>query len=186
MDSANITLLLNRVAEGDSAAKEELFRALYAQLGRVARNQLSRAGTLSLDAPAILHETYLRLEGRGGLSGFPNRRAFFSYASTVMRTVIVDYVRERLAEKRGGELARVTLQTGFAEVGLDEEILELNDAMTALERVDPRCHLVVQLRYFGGLTEAEVASLLEMSTATVGREWYKARAFLFERMQSGK
>src|SRR5262249_58637430 len=100
MNPHDITALLNRVTEGDLAAKEELYRRLYEELMRLARTHRYRAGHITLDAPAILNESFLRF--RSGV--FPNRRAFLGYASTVMHTVIVDYVRERKAQKRGGEL----------------------------------------------------------------------------------
>lgn len=185
MDSKSntITSLLAKAANGDLRARDLLYRTLYIQLNRVARNQLARAGTLSLDAPALLHDTYLRIETANRRSRFPNRRAFFTYASTVMRTVIVDFVRERQAQKRGSGAERITLRTGLDQIAMNHDhLIALNDAMTSLERVEPRCHKVVELRYFGGLTEDEIAEVLEISVPTVRRDWFKARAFLFEHL----
>ncbi len=182
-DPRTITFLLQQAASGDPQAKNKLYRALYAQLTRVARNRLARMGTMSLDAPAILHESYMRIDASRSAADFPNRKAFFTYASTVIRTVIIDYVRERQAQKRGANQV-TSLNTGIGEVVVDEQsLLDLNQAMADLERLDPRCHQVVEMRYFGGLTEAEIAELLEVSVPTVKRDWYKARAFLFNYLQ---
>jgi RNA polymerase sigma factor (TIGR02999 family) len=109
------------------------------------------------------------------------RKAFFAYASHVMRSVIVDYVRERRAQKRGGGEAMITLTTGVAEESIGEDaIAHLHEALKALEQIDARAHLVVEMRYFGGMTEEEIADLLEVSVPTVKRDWRKARALLFD------
>jgi RNA polymerase sigma factor (TIGR02999 family) len=182
-DAGTITFLLQKVAGGDLLAKDKLYRTLYGQLSRIARNRLARTGAVSLDAPAILHESYMRIEGSRSEGGFPNRKAFFTYASAVIRTVIIDYVRERQAKKRGANQI-TSLNTGVGEVVVDEQtLLELNQAMADLERLDPRCHQVVEMRYFGGLTDAETAELLGVSVPTVRRDWYKARAYLFKYLQ---
>ena len=98
-----------------------------------------------------------------------------------MRTVIVDYVRERHAQKRGGGDALITLTTGVEGVVIEEHSLgHLHDALKSLEKIDARSHLVVEMRYFGGMTEEEIADLLAVSVPTVKRDWRKARAFLFD------
>ena len=180
----DVATLLDDIAAGDVSARDRLYSALYPDLMRLARAHLSRAGTVSLDAPALLHDAYLRLGGRTDLN-HRNANVFFAYASKVMRSVLVDYVRERKAQKRGSGERMLTLTTGIAEEIFDEDTLdELHVALQALERVDERSHRVVEMRYFGGLTEDEVAAALQISVPTVKRDWRKARAFLLEYMQS--
>jgi RNA polymerase sigma factor (TIGR02999 family) len=182
---AEITVLLQRSAHGDKTAREQLYAVVYPELMRIARMRLGSAGTVSLDAPALLHEACLRFVDRNDVA-FANRRMFFAYASSVMRNVIVDCARARLAEKRGNGERAVTLETGVAGTAfVDEDIESLNSAMSALAAVDERSHKVVEMRYFGGLREEEIAELLEISVPTVKRDWRKARAFLLREM-SGK
>lgn len=137
---------------------------------------------MTLDSSAVLHEAYLRIERSVGEREFANRRAFLGYASTVMRSVIVDYVRERKADKRRGSDIEITLDTGLADIvgAGDDGILEVHEALMALESVDQRAFRVVEMRYFGGLTEQEIAEVLEVSVPTVKRDWRRARAFLFD------
>jgi RNA polymerase sigma factor (TIGR02999 family) len=180
-DCRTITRLLHRAAQGDLPARDKLYSALYRELSRIARSHLSRAGTISLDAPAILHDSFMRMEGTAPQGEFANRRVFFGYASTVMRNVIVDYVRERRAQKRGAGERELTLNTGIVETVLaEEDILDLHEALCDLERVDPRSHRVVEMRYFAGMTEEEIAGVLDVSVPTVKRDWRKARAYLFD------
>jgi RNA polymerase sigma factor (TIGR02999 family) len=132
----------------------------------------------------LVHEAYLRLHPNQAQRDFNNRRAFFGYASQVMRSVVLDYFRERQAIKHGGEYTAVTLDTSIAENLAGEDYIALNDAMIALEEVDPRCMKVVELRFFGGLNEQEIADVLDISVPTVKRDWRKARLFLFDKMKS--
>jgi len=179
----DITLLMQQASSGDAAARNRLYAALYPDLMRIARAHLSRAGTVSLDARGLLHEAFLRLN-RGTGEARANQRIFMGYASAVMRNVIIDYVRERAAQKRGGGTRMLTLTTGIAGEAIGEDAFEdLHEAMMALERIDPRSHHVVEMRYFGGLTEEEIAATLDVSVPTVKRDWRKARAFLFDRLQ---
>lgn len=153
---------------------------VYAELMRLARAQLSRAGTLSLDAPMLVHESYLRFHRQGAVAE-AERRQFYAYAAQVMRTVIVDYVRARCAQRRGGGEAPVTLTTGVAGTVIGENGIErLHESMQALNAIDPRAHQIVELRYFGGLTEAEIAQVIGVSVPTIKRDWRKARAFLYD------
>ncbi|MBS0589432.1 MAG: sigma-70 family RNA polymerase sigma factor [Proteobacteria bacterium] len=176
---SEVTQLLQRANAGDAAAREPLYRLLYPELMRLARSHLSRAGTLSLDAPGLLHDAYLRLTANRTLPD-TNRRVFFAYASRVMRSVIVDYVRERNAQKRGGGVQSVTLTSGLGETIFTEHSLtDIERALTALENLDARAYRVVEMRYFAGLTEEDIAGVLEVSVPTVKRDWRKARAFLY-------
>ena len=183
-DGRTITRLLQRVADGDQPALESLYSALYRELSRLARSHLARAGTITLDPPAVLHDAFIRIVGTGEPGQFPNRKVFFGYASAVMRTVVVDYVRERRAQKRGGGERDLTLNTGIAEsVMAEDQLIGLHEALNQLARIDDRCYRVVEMRYFGGLTEEEVAEVLDVSLPTVKRDWRKARAFLFDYLQ---
>jgi RNA polymerase sigma factor (TIGR02999 family) len=180
---AAITLVLNRALAGDVAAREHLYTLLYAELLRLARSHLSGSGAQSLNPSALVHEAYLRMLGRDG-APMRNRRAFFAYASTVMRSVLVDHVRARGADKRGGLLTPVTLTTGVLNgVAAEEDCSRLSDALDALRSVDERGFRVVEMRYFSGMTEEDIASHLEVSIPTVKRDWRKARAFLFEQLR---
>jgi len=180
---ADITLLLERSSQGDAAARERLYALVYPELMQIAKMRLGRAGTVSLDAPALLHEACLHFVDHLDTS-FPNRRVFFAYASTVMRNVIIDYVRAQRAGKRGGGVRCVTLTTGVPGTVLsDDEIEDLGAAMTALAAIDERSSRVVEMRYFGGMTEEDIATALDVSVPTVKRDWRKARAFLLSEMQ---
>jgi RNA polymerase sigma factor (TIGR02999 family) len=180
---ASITVVLNRALAGDAGAREHLYSLLYAELLRLARSHLSGGGPQSLNPSALVHEAYLRMLGRDG-APMRDRRAFFAYASSVMRSVLVDHVRAKGAEKRGGPQAPVTLTTGVLNgVAAQEDCSRLNDALDALRSVDERGFRVVEMRYFSGMTEEDIAQHLEISTATVKRDWRKARAFLFEQLR---
>jgi RNA polymerase sigma factor (TIGR02999 family) len=180
-----ITVLLDEARHGDTAARERFFTRVYAELDRLARRQLSGQAQLTmLDSPGLVHEVYLRLAQQEALPG-SDRAAFMAYASRVMRSVIIDHVRSRNAERRGGGQRMLTLNTGVAEQSFSEPQLEsLGDALESLERIDERAHRVVEMRYFGGLEIDEIATFLDVSPATVKRDWTKARAYLMHIMNS--
>jgi RNA polymerase sigma factor (TIGR02999 family) len=178
-----ITVVLNRALGGDVAAREHLYELLYSELLRLARSHLSGAAPQSLNPSVLVHEAYLRMLGRDG-APMRDRRAFFAYASTVMRSVLIDHARARGADKRGGALAPVTLTTGVLEgVAAAEDCTRLSDALDALRSVDERGFRVVEMRYFSGMTEEDIAEQLQVSVPTVKRDWRKARAFLFEQLR---
>jgi RNA polymerase sigma factor (TIGR02999 family) len=131
-----------------------------------------------LDTTCLVHEAYLRFVSAGALRA-EDRRAFFAFASQVMRSVIVNSVRERIAQKRGGDCRPLTLSTQLAvDLGDDQEtILKVHEA---LERADPRLAQVAQMRYFGGYSEQEIAEALDITGRTVRRDWEKARLILAE------
>jgi len=169
---------------GSAALPKDLDARVYAELMRLARSQLARAGTMSLDAPSLVHEAFLRFQGQGAIAS-AQRNVFFAYSARVMRAVLVDYVRERHAQKRGGGERMLTLTTGIPGVSVGEDGVErLHEVLQALQKIDPRSHQVVELRYFGGLTEQEIADVLDVSVPTVKRDWRKARAFLFDAIGS--
>lgn len=183
----NITVLLDAARDGDRSALDRVLSTLYQELHGMARRQLAgQQYGHTLDATALVHEAYLKLVGRGsGNAQFDDRAHFFAYAASAMRSVIVDYARQRLAQKRGGDLHRVTelpenLEGGF---NLDEDMLGLDTALNRLSSVDPRLTQVVELRYFAGLSELEIAALLQRSERSVRRDWQKARMFLLASLQ---
>ncbi len=178
-----ITVLLDRARQGDAAARERFFARVYSELDRLARTHLSRQAQITmLDGPGLVNEVYLRLAAQENLPG-TDRAAFLAYASRVMRSVVIDHVRARSAERRGGGLRAITLTTGVAEQVFSEPQIEsLGDALESLEHIDPRAHQVVEMRYFGGLEIDEIAAFLDVSPATVKRDWTKARAYLLHTM----
>ena len=178
-------MLLARARAGDQAALGAAYAAVYAELKRAARAQLRRMRD-RFQTTALVHEAYLKLIGGGnGAAQFDDRAHFFAYAASAMRSVIVDYARQRLAQKRGGDLHRVTDLPEDLEGGLrvDEDMLGLDAALQRLSAVDPRLTQVVELRYFAGLSELEIAALLQRSERSVRRDWQKARMFLLASLQ---
>lgn len=184
---SNLTLLIRQVGAGDLAARDELFSTAYAELRKLARSRLRDGGRNTyLETTALVHESYMRFVKLGELR-IDDRRAFFGYASKVMRSVIIDSVRERQAERRGGDLVELTLNTQIsAELpsGGEAEILNVHEALLALEEVEPRLATVVEMRYFGGYSETEIAEALGVTERTVRRDWDKARLLLMESLKS--
>ncbi len=176
---AEITQWLGAAREGDRDAMDRVLSTLYQELHSMARRQLAGQQAYTLDATALVHEAYLKLIGRQ-TAQFDDRAHFFAYAASAMRSVVVDYARQRLAQKRGDNLHRVTELPEDIEGGLrlDEETLGLDTALTRLAAVDARLAHVVELRYFAGLSELEIASLLGRSERSIRRDWQKARLFL--------
>lgn len=175
-----LTHLLARMQAGDAAARDEFFAACYRDLKQLAHARLrDRARNTMLDTTALVHDSYLRLVGVGQLR-IRDRHAFFGYAARVMRSVIVDSVRARMAERHGGNEVRLTLSTEIADsISRDEEgILEVHEALDELAQTDERLARVVEMRYFGGYSEAEIAEAMGVGQRTVQRDWEKARMML--------
>jgi RNA polymerase sigma factor (TIGR02999 family) len=188
MDSAgplDLTRLLQRAMDGDEQASEAVMAITYRELHALARARLRSAERITLlDTTSLVHEWYVRFSGVSGLK-LENRAHFMRYASRVMRSVIVDHVRRRHAGRRGSAEPRVSLSEDGAEVPADsggEEILRVHDALDDLERLDTRLARVVELRYFGGLTEPEIGLVLGLTERTVRRDWEKARLWLAQAM----
>ena len=161
---------------------EDLFELLYHELRRLARARLAAGGRhVLLDTTALVHESFLRLQGAGKV-GLTDRNHFMAYAATAMRSVIVDYVRKRASGKRGGDVEHVTLDTALGETlgATDEEIVEVHEALDALGEVDPRLVRVVEMRYFAGLSDDEIGAALNLTGRTVRRDWERARLLLAE------
>ena len=175
-----LTVLLGRIQAGDTEARDTLFATAYAELHRIARARLRDGGRDSvMDTTCLVHESYLRFVSSGELRA-EDRRAFFAFASQVMRSVIVNSVRERIAQKRGGESRPLTLSTGLmANIGDSEDtVLKVHEALDDLEKAEPRLAQVAQMRYFGGYSEREIAETLDITERTVQRDWEKARLIL--------
>jgi RNA polymerase sigma factor (TIGR02999 family) len=182
-----VTQLLDGARQGDKAALERFYARIYPELSGIARSQLGRQSPLTLiDAPSLVNEVYLRIARQESIPG-EDRGTFLGYAARVMRSVIIDYIRARGAERRGGDRLRVTLATNVEEEqGGELDFDELSAELEYLERIDERAYRVVELRFFGGMEIEEIARFLDTSPATVKRDWTKARMFLRHRLsQSG-
>ena len=157
-----------------------LFTIMYSELRRMAKRELAkRGGGLTIGATTLLHEAYLDISQRARAS-FPDRHRFMAYAARVMRGVIIDHVRNRHAQKRGGQFEITTLNTEIAEAVVDhEELSRISEAVDALAAVEPRLAQVVELKFFGGFSFAEIAAMHGVSERTVQRDWEKARIYLF-------
>jgi RNA polymerase sigma factor (TIGR02999 family) len=182
---AEIGDLIARVNAGEPGAKDSLFAAAYGELRKLARARLRDGGrNTMLDTTALVHESYLRFVRSGALRS-NDRRAFFAYASHVMRAVVVDTIRERLAARRGGDLQRLTLNTAIAgsvPAG-EDDVLRVHEALDLLSQVEPRLAQVVEMRYFAGYNEEEIAEALSLTDRTVRRDWDKARVLLGEMLK---
>ena len=186
MEAKDFTHLFRLAQAGDEAALKEVFDTTYDELRVQARARLRRSPRSTvLDTTSLVHEAYLRFASSGQLN-IGDREHFLRYASHVMRSVIVDFIRERRAERRGGGAPHVTLNSeiGDGATGRDEdEILGVHAALEELARVDPRLVQLVEMRYFAGMTDAEIAAVLGINDRTVRRNWDKARLLLADALK---
>lgn len=181
----DITGILSAWGKGDARAIDRLFPLVYGELRALARRRAGRGRGETLRTTALVHEAYLRLVDQNRAT-FENRRHFFAVAAKVMRRLVVDHARDRSAHKRGGGVSPVTLgDEAIAAPGAPVDLLALDQALGRLEGLEPRLGRLVELRYFAGLTLEETAEALEISPATVKRDWFKARAFLLQEMGGG-
>src|SRR6516164_1380356 len=170
-------------ADGQSSAPgavAEFLPRFYADLRRLARARLAAGGRYTLlDTTALVHESFLRLE-RAGNVPLNDGEHFLAYATKTMRSVVVDYARRRKAERHGGGCAHTSLNTVHAEEisASEDEILEVHEALEVLAGVDARLVQVVEMRYFGGLSDVEIGQALEVTDRTVRRDWERARVLL--------
>jgi len=175
----NITELLMKWGRGDKAALDELMPLVYEELRKLAASYLRRqAGAHTLQATALVHEAYVRLADRQSAS-LQHRAQFFGLAAKVMRDILVDHARRRAATKRGGQQLRISLSQA-ERLGHKPEVdlIALDDALQELAATNPQHSRVVELRFFGGLTNEEAAEVMSLSHATVERYWGFARAWL--------
>lgn len=176
----NITELIGRVHAGEPHAKDNLFTALYPELHRLAQARIRRNQPITLvDTTSLLHESYIKLINTGELRAV-DRNQFMAYAASIMRSVITDFAKARLRDRRGGGAAEVTLDTEISNNVPSEEsdILRVHEALQELAKADPRLVQVVEMRYFAGLTEMEIADALGVTDRTVRRDWEKAKRML--------
>jgi RNA polymerase sigma factor (TIGR02999 family) len=180
-----ITRLLQAVRDGDRRAFDRLLPMVYDSLKKISRRQLRRRGSdVELRTTELVHETYLKMAGQDW-ADWEDRAHFYAVAARAMRQVLVDHARRKGAEKRGGDRRRVTLAGRHLHVRMRPvEILALDEALDALDARSERLRKVVELRFFGGLTEREIAGVLDVSTRTVERDWVKARLFLHRRLHA--
>jgi len=183
--ATTISSLIDAVERGDGSASEALFAALYSELHRLARRELSRHGVpVSLGATTLLHEAYLDMAARTGPS-FPDRARFMGYAARVMRGLIIDHARNRRAQKRGGAFEITSLGTEVAENAPDErELTNISEALDELAKTDHSLAALVDLKFFCGFSFAEIAAMQDVSERTVQRKWEKARIYLYRSLRT--
>jgi RNA polymerase sigma factor (TIGR02999 family) len=179
-DMGELTVLLQRAQGGDAQARQQLFAVAYGDLRRQARARLRDGGRNTLlDTTALVHESFIRFVQAGALDT-NCRGQFFSYAANVMRSVIVDHARQRQSARRGGDLQQVTFDTqaGQGSTREADQIVEVHEAVDRLALADPRLAQVVEMRYFAGMEESEIAAALGVTARTVRRDWKRARLLL--------
>jgi RNA polymerase sigma factor (TIGR02999 family) len=179
--SSDLTTLLTSAERGDRVAADALFAALYDELHRMARRELAKRGAgMTLGPSTLLHDAYLDISRREG-TAFPDRSRFMAYAARVMRGLIIDYARNRQAQKRGGQFEITSIRTDVAEaVPAATELEPLSEALDELATIDERLARVVDLKFFCGFSFGEIAAMSAVSERTVQRDWEKARIYLHQ------
>lgn len=177
-DSGEITVLLDAAHKGDRGAMDRVLATLYQELHSMARRQLAGQHGHTLDATALVHEAYLKLAGGAPLAAL-DRNHLLALSARAMRQVLVDDARARKADKRGGGQEALTLTASLGNGDAAAvEVLALDELLASLHRIDERAAQIVELRYFGGYSETEIAAMLGISDRTLRRDWRRARAFL--------
>jgi RNA polymerase sigma factor (TIGR02999 family) len=180
-----LTHTLRAAHAGDREAADRAYAVLYPELLKIARSRLRahRPNTL-LDTESLVHESFMRFVAADKLV-IADRKHFFAYAAKTMRNIVTDFARRRLAERRGGDAERVTLNSALIDhSGADASVLEVDAALRQLELLEPVLAQVVEMRYFGGYTDIEIAATMEITDRTVRRHWDKARAFILAHLQA--
>jgi RNA polymerase sigma factor (TIGR02999 family) len=178
-DKGEIAEALRAIDARDSAELDRAFASFYPELKKIAHARLRGSGLNgSMQTTALVHDSYVKLASGPGIA-FGDRLQFFAYSSRVLRSIVVDLVREQRALRHGGDAALVTLDTAVGEgMPASADIETVNDALEDLAKLDPPLARLVEMRFFGGMTEAEIAEALGVSARTVSRDWKKARALL--------
>ncbi|HLM02619.1 MAG TPA: sigma-70 family RNA polymerase sigma factor [Pyrinomonadaceae bacterium] len=183
----DVTELLFLLSNGETAVLDELLPRIYSELRVLASNYLSREyrKNHTLQPTALVHEAYLRLVNQRE-SRWESRAHFFGAAANVMRQILVDYARRRTSEKRGGEFEKMQLEESIVIASSEKsfELLALDEALDELAKFDPQKSKIVELRYFGGLSVAETAEVLNVSEITVKRHWRVAKAWLYDKLKT--
>ena len=183
---SRVTQLLLDWSDGDERARDEVLPLVYDELRRLAALYLLRERhDHTLQPTALVHEAYLRLVDQRQVN-WRNRAQFVGLAAVMMRRILVNYARDRAAGKRGGDLQKVPLSDAD-EPGRpqDVDVIVLHDALDQLSAIDPRKSRIVELKFFGGLTTNEIAEVLQLSPATIERDWSFARAWLYDAISGG-
>ena len=182
----DLAALAAQAQAGDAGATDRLFSVLYKELHRLARREAGRLGPqATLGATTLLHEAYLDISRRDALA-FPTQGHFMAYAARAMRGLVIDRVRNRMAQKRGGGLDITSLDTELAEQCAQPEMLSaVGEALDELAKLDPALAQVVDLKFFCGFSMAEIAALMNTPQRTTERQWEKARLLLFRALQGG-
>ncbi len=187
MTDSSITTLIGQARGGDREASDRLFSTLYNELKRLARGQLS-GGDAPMHATSLVHEAYEKL-ARGAAVAINDREHFYAVAARTMRQIVIDHVRARDAQRRGGGMRVDPLDTGALRIaGVEdgrEDLLALDAALTRLGELDPQLARLVELRFYGGLELAEISALMERSERSLKRDWRRARAFLYAELDDG-
>ncbi len=184
MIASTISTLIDLAERGDGVSAEKLFTLLYAELHRLAKCQLARQGIVTLSATTLIHEAYLDMAAQEGQS-FPDQGRFMAYAARVMRGLIIDHVRNRLAIKRGGGFELTSLTTNAEEkITDDQELARISQALDELARLDSSLSQVVDLKFFCGFSFGEIADMGGVSERTVQRKWEKARIYLHRQLRA--
>ncbi len=183
--AGEVTRLLNAVSAGELEAPDELLERVYGFLHNIARQRMAgERNSHTLQATALVHEAYIRLLGSPDLE-WSSRGHFFRAAAEAMRRILIDHARARNADKRGGGKAALSI-TGVADLASEADpagILALDDAILRLEKVDAQAATVVRLRFYAGLSDADVANALAVSERTVRRDWAFARGWLRDALE---
>ncbi|WP_098075709.1 ECF-type sigma factor [Longibacter salinarum] len=180
-DTTVFEAVLTAAQEGDEEALDRLMPMVYDELRSLAKHLLRRNRRV-MTTTELVHEAYLKLDGRMEVD-WHGRAHFFAIASRSMRQILIDEARKRKATKRGGDPVRMPLTSHHLQTEVPvNDLLSLNDALTRLANVDERLQKVVEYRFFGGMTEPEIAAVLDVSTRTVQRDWAKARAWLYREL----
>ena len=180
----DVSAILSAWGNGDQGAGNELIEIVYQELRRLAAYYLqNEAGGHTLQATALVHELYLKLFSAEPVQ-LHDREHFLAIAARQLRHIVVDYARSKHAQKRGGLQGKISLDDASAlAIPTDSRVLDLDESLQRLEKLDPRASQVVELRFFGGLTDGEVAKTLNISPATVKRDWDFARSWLLSQME---
>jgi len=184
-DGADMAAMVERADAGDPGARDALFASLYSELHNLAESHLRRSGgQLTMGATTLLHEAYLDLNSRSPV-GFPDRLRFLKYASRAMRGLIIDYIRTKRAQKRGGEITFVAISDQNVAAAAGSSIETLGHALDELGQLDSALAELVDLKFFCGFSFGEIAGMRGVSERTVQRDWAKARVLLHSALENG-
>jgi RNA polymerase sigma factor (TIGR02999 family) len=174
--------LVEAAERGDRSAADALFSTLYSELHRISKRELARQGMpVSLGATTLLHQAYIEIAAKDAAS-FPDRARFMAYASRVMRGLVIDYARNRSAQKRGGQFHITSSDAALEEAADDRELTRIGEALDELAQIDPSLVEVVDMKFFCGFTFAEIAAMKNLSERTIQRQWDKARIYLHRKI----